>query len=180
MAGGNAFRKKISYRWQHELDAPARAAIIEETKLRLRERMTLTLTPEIAASIVQLIREGNYPVIAARSLGVNERTFKNWLSSGERDVERGEPSQTDPEGLMLELYLEVEMAEAVFETGMVKTIKERIDANKNWTGHMTYLERRFPDRWGKRYDAAPPVENWETQLRAYTLGVDSERARSTA
>lgn len=180
MAGGDASRALISKRWQDELDAPARAAIIEEVRERIRARMHLTLTPEIAASIVQLIRDGNYPTIAAKSLGVSEATFKNWLSHGERDFERGEPSQADPEGLQLELFLEVEMAEAVFETGMVKTIKERIDANKNWTGHMTYLERRFPDRWGKRYDAAPPVENWETQLRAYTLGVDSERARSTA
>jgi hypothetical protein len=172
--------KTLSYRRQHELDAPARAIIVEETRERLRQRKNFTLTPEIAASIIQLVRDGNYPVVAARSLGVNEKTFQAWLSHGERDFERGEPSNVDPEGLQLELYLEVETAEAQFETGMVSTIRERIDANKNWTGHMTYLERRFPDRWGKRYDAAPPVENWESQLRAYTLGVDSERARSAA
>ena len=49
------------------------------------------LTPEVQRLIVNRVRAGNYKEVAARSVGIAERTFWGWMKAGEEQetVESG-------------------------------------------------------------------------------------------
>jgi len=169
-AGNEKTQSRELEPWREELMARARE--------RLYARSTLALDDPTLNSIVQLTRDGNYPAVAAKSLGIPEATYKAWMQRGEEMVRTCEPSVADPDALQAELYLLVEEAEAGFETDIVADMKARIDGNKNWTGHMTILERRFPHRWGRRDVSAQNDEGIETRIRAYLQGRDDQAARA--
>jgi len=80
-------------------------------------------------------------VTACALVGISEQTYYEWLRKG------GEGKQ--PYGEFLE---SVKKAEAKAEELAVGTvIRVGLDPeNPNWQAAMTYLERRYPERWGRR------------------------------
>jgi hypothetical protein len=146
-----------SVRGRRLLESEAREMLREEAAERLIAASRLTLTPELVDLIVSGIAAGNYPQVVARSLGVNEYTYAGWVSRGEqRWVEQkdlAEPdftSPADPLGLEVELYLRVDQADADWESGLVQDMNKRIRDGSYWAGHMTFLQRRHPERWNDR------------------------------
>ena len=69
---------------------------------------------------------------------IDRRTLLNWLKRGER--ERA--------GMYRELYLAVERAEAKAEVFHLKNIETA--SAKSWFASAWFLERKHPERWGKR------------------------------
>jgi len=67
---------------------------------------------------------------------VTYNTFRNWRDIGE----------TATEGKYFKFFQELGHAEAIAEAEMLKKLKE--DPDTKWVAWR--LERRFPDRWGKR------------------------------
>jgi transposase len=152
---------------------PFRAEVMERARARLYERSALALDEPTLNSIVQLVVDGNYPTVAAKSLGVSEHTYQGWMTRGEEMIRTGEPSESDPDALQAELFLRVEEAEARFETATVSEMRDRIEGNKMWAGHMTVLERRFPSRWGRRDVSAANDDGFEAKMRAFLAGADA-------
>ena len=97
------------------------------------------LTPQVQERIVQVIRAGNYAVVAAQVAGIHEDTYHLWMARGE-----GEGS-----GKYSDFFRAVKDAEASAEAEAVAQV--RVAARQNWAAGMTWLERKFPSRWG-RYD----------------------------
>lgn len=128
----------------------ARAEIVPVTPAML-ERWPLTkeqppgkrgkLTPETAARICELLSQGNYDHVAASASGVAPRTFSSWLT-------KAQDPETDPTGVYAEFAELVEQAQAVGEGHNVSTIKQA--ARTNWTAAAWLLERKYPERWGRR------------------------------
>ncbi len=96
------------------------------------------LTAEVQEKIVSAIRAGNYANVAAGYAGIGERTFYRWLQRG----------QEAKQGLYRQFWQAVKKAEREAEVRAVAIIQKHME--DNWQAAMTYLERKFPGRWGRR------------------------------
>lgn len=97
------------------------------------------LTPETQKKIVGAIAEGNYLETAAAIGGVTYTTLNNWMRKGE----------SASSGAYVEFLEAVKKAEAEAEALRVSRIS-KAGKEGNWQADAWYLERRYPDRWGKR------------------------------
>lgn len=119
-------------------------------------RRTL-LTPKLQQDLVTIITAGNYNVTACNYCGVAESTFYSWLKRGEEELHRlveaekdtGKPQEPlDGELLYLEFLEAIKKAEAGAEVSAVLKVKSAFGGN--WQAAMTFLERRFSDRWRRK------------------------------
>lgn len=98
------------------------------------------LQPEVVASVLASLANGNYISTACAAAGITERTFRNWRDKAESDDPAAQPYRE-----FLDLCNE---ARALGETENVATIKAA--AATNWTAAAWLLERQYPERWGRR------------------------------
>jgi hypothetical protein len=96
------------------------------------------LTPELHGEIVRTIKAGNYIETAAAMAGVNRDTLREWVRQGIRH----------PAGKYGSFASDVEQAMAHSEVMDVLGIRKA--GEREWTARAWLLERRYPDRWGKR------------------------------
>lgn len=100
------------------------------------------LTPELQACIVANIENGNYIAVAAQSAGINKSTHSRWMSKGRNDIDRGEDT------IYSQYFEAVTTARAKAEVQNVFVIKSA--THDTWQAAAWWLERTFPDRWGRR------------------------------
>ena len=102
--------------------------------------------------IVSAIKAGNYIETAAAYAGISKNTLYEWLKRGEREKQRVEKSNKAKIKKSEEIYViftdAVEKALAEAEMRDVLIIGKA--AEKEWQAAAWRLERKFPDRWGKR------------------------------
>src|SRR5437660_9018297 len=96
------------------------------------------LTPQVQAAILAAIEGGNYIQVAARCAGVTDATFYNWLAWGERQGS----------GPYFEFFVAVKLAEAKAEAAAIRHVQAAMP--ESWQAAMTFLERKFPDRWRRK------------------------------
>jgi hypothetical protein len=105
-----------------------------------------SFTPHAVAAIVDAVRAGNYANVAAAAAGIHRSTYFAWMSRGEAASEaiaRGDPVGAEEEPFA-DFHSRVRQAEAEAEMAAVASVRE---AKGGWQAHMTYLERRFHERW---------------------------------
>lgn len=86
----------------------------------------------------KLIRLGNYTTVVTQYLGIHQSTWYNWMQEGEE-------AKT---GLKREFFERIKKAESFAEIKNVQQIQKA--SEDNWQASAWYLERKFPERWGKR------------------------------
>ncbi|MDP3767724.1 MAG: hypothetical protein Q8S13_06890 [Dehalococcoidia bacterium] len=96
------------------------------------------LTPEIAARIFQALRAGNNRPAAAHYGGISQETFQTWMR-------RGRAARA---GIHRDFLVGVEKAEADAQIASVAIIQSA--ARKTWQAAAWWLERKFPQEWGRR------------------------------
>jgi len=101
------------------------------------------ITEEITGCIVDALGAGHYREVACKLAGIDRKTLLNWLKRGERERS----------GVYRDLYLAVEQAK-VFHLKNIETA-----SSKSWFASAWFLERKHPERWGKR--EAPPADDRE-------------------
>lgn len=102
-------------------------------------------TPENREKAIELAKSGNYRAVIARAaFGCHPDTFHGWLKKG-----RLQPDDFPDHAAFLE---ELEQAEAEWEAQTVTQINATAQSGlpNTWQAGMTMLERKKPDRWGKR------------------------------
>jgi len=97
------------------------------------------LTEDLISRIVPIIEEGNFAEVAYSSVGIGKTTFYRWLSLGEKATT----------GVYRDFWNAIKKAEAIAETRYLGVIRDAANSG-NWTAAAWYLERRYPDRWGKK------------------------------
>ena len=97
------------------------------------------LTLEKIAAISKHIKLGNFAVTACLLEDVPERTFYYWIELGNQDQANGKAS------IYTEFLQSIKKAGAQAESDNVKIA---LQGGFGWQANMTWLERRFPDRWG--------------------------------
>jgi len=95
--------------------------------------------PEKVQRLLASLRDGNYREIACRQAGIAKQTFYYWLKRAETGEEAA-----------MALLDAVERAEAEAEAETVGNVRRASKLPQFWAAGMTYLERKSPDRWGRR------------------------------
>lgn len=110
------------------------------------------LRPEIQEKLLEGLRSGLYMEQAARMAGIDVSTLRRY-------VERGKRQEV---GLYRKFYEAVQAAEAEVEDEKLQQLFRVAERADHWQGYAWFLERRFPDRWGRRA-AAPAATVASTQ-----------------
>lgn len=97
------------------------------------------LTLALQKRFLAIIRDGSYLTPACEAVGISYQTFQNWR-------ERGELEKT---GRYVEFLVAYKKASAQSEVSALGAIRKAMKKPHHWTAAMTFLERRFPERWGK-------------------------------
>ncbi|MGM9924749.1 MAG: hypothetical protein ACI35R_10930 [Bacillus sp. (in: firmicutes)] len=111
------------------------------------------LSPELTGKITDMLRAGNYLETAAAYAGIDQSTLHRWMKRGAREMERVEKSDRT---------LRIKKSEAPY-VDFCKAIKKALaeaevrdliiisNAAKNdWKAAAWKLERRFPDKFGRK------------------------------
>lgn len=96
------------------------------------------LTPEVEDQLVRAISMGAYIETAAAFVGISKVTFYDWMRRGARAKS----------GKYKAFSERIKKAMAESEMRSIMAIQRAGDIN--WQAHAWYLERKFPERWGKR------------------------------
>ncbi|MBY0274724.1 hypothetical protein K2Z84_05250 [Candidatus Binatia bacterium] len=92
------------------------------------------LTPELQQRIIQAIQGGAYREKAAQFAGIAPETLSRWMSR------RGSP------------YAEFSQAvlEAEAHASVIMALRVSAAAKDDWRAAAWWLERKFPDEWGRK------------------------------
>lgn len=92
--------------------------------------------------MVAAVSRGMPPSQAAKASGVPLAMHKRWMAAGEAGEldDQGRPTY-------INYYNDIQMAEAQAEDEVAQVY--RAAALDNWNAAASYLERRWPERWGK-------------------------------
>lgn len=115
---------------------------------------------DIHARIVDAIRKGNYTKTATSLAGIGVDTYYDWLGMG-----RDQPEKY-PE--YVKLAADVELALAESEAELLEVVRRTAisEAPNTWQAAMTILERRHPNKFGRRDTTV--VEGGENPIRQLT------------
>lgn len=130
------------------------------------------LSPELIASMITLLRDGNYLETAAAFVGVHKATLHAWLKQGAIDRSAG-----NFETPHADFHVSVEKALAEAEIRDNRVISTA--ATKNWTAAAWRLERRAPKRWGRRDSVDVGVGQSDTRKpmkQHFTLRIEDRTA----
>ena len=129
-------------------------------------------TPARIEAIADIVSKGNYIASACRIIGIGEKTGYQWLQWGERDLEANVKS------VYSDYAQAIKRAEAEAEDRMIQVVREAAVDSKNWIAAMTFLERRHPERWGRKDRTAVTIDEHKPLIESpfrYTTGVASSR-----
>lgn len=113
------------------------------------------LTKKLQDKICNAIRAGNYIETASAYAGISKSTLYDWLKRGEREKVRVSKNSRarirKKERIYVEFSDAVEKALADSEVRDVAIIANA--AKENWQAAAWRLERKFPNKWGRRFKA---------------------------
>ncbi len=101
---------------------------------------TTKITPEIIERILQAVRTGSAVEAAALYAGVPRQTFFDWLKKGRQGGRAYKPYR--------DLALRLDEALGVFDVNANAIIAKA--AHDQWQAAAWQLERKFPERYGRR------------------------------
>jgi transposase len=91
---------------------------------------------------LEAVQDGNYIETACKLAEISKRTIYNW-------IERGRAGETAYEAFLHVL----EKAEARAEADAIRNVRQAGKLPQFWAAEMTYLERRHPEKWGRRQES---------------------------
>lgn len=94
--------------------------------------------------ILRYISNGNYIRTACLAAGISEHTFYNW--------ERRGNNPGNGNDIYVEFFQALKIAEAKSEADTVSRVHDAGEDKRNWAADMTRLERKNPERWGRRLE----------------------------
>ena len=127
------------------------------------------LTRVVCDKIVEGVLKGNYITTVCQSVGIHKTTFYAWKKKGEQGLE---PYK--------QFYDRVTEAEAQAEMDILNVIYTNAIDQGNWLSSAWILERKYPNRFGKREQMALATDNnFELKISSakspYELGEEEKK-----
>lgn len=91
------------------------------------------------AVLVDGLVAGNYADTAARLAGINPSSVRRWIAEAEKGDERFQ-----------RVAAVIHLGAAMAESEAVGHVRAAGKEPRNWAASMTFLERRYPGKWGRR------------------------------
>jgi len=125
-------------------------------------------------ALAYVISRGNYARVACERCGIDESSFYNWIKQGDADIEKGvetlysrlikalKKASSEAEDLMVQRLRSAALPGVIKEVtkvdadGGVST--EKVKTGGEWLAAATFLERRHPERWGRKDRSTLVVE----------------------
>lgn len=132
------------------------------------------LTPSVRERILTALRAGNSRMVAMQYGGIPQGTWHGWM-------QRADPAHPNFAPRYAEFKAEIELAETDAEVRAVNAIMRAGLVNGDTKSLQWWLERRHPDRWGRRDRLAlsgpndGPVQVQATYLDLGSLSDDDLR-----
>ena len=115
-----------------------------ETFLPHKNGRPTKCTPNVIRKIADFIRRGNYISVSCRASGISAEVYNEWLHRAEADSQAGLE-----DSIYLQFAFAVKDAEAAHETELASKISEHALKKDDWLAGITFLERRYRERWGR-------------------------------
>jgi len=111
-------------------------------------RPAIISNPDKVQVFLAAIADGNYRETALKLAGIAKQTYYNTLKRAEAGDEAAQA-----------FVDAVEKAEAFAESETVRNVRNASKQPQFWAAGMTWLERKSPEKWGRRQDdsSAPKV-----------------------
>jgi hypothetical protein len=119
---------------------------------------TCKLTEELIAKMAEIVRKGNFRMVALQRLGISKNTYSKWMEVGRkqiRDVEQGRRKAVLLQG---KLVIALDDAEGFVHGRMIEDILK----SDNVAARQWYLERRFNKLYSRNPAAHLDDETGET------------------
>jgi transposase len=137
----------------------------------------VTLTREVHEKVREALDAGAYQRDAAVYAGISPRTFYGWLNrarEAEESLDRGEPVESVDRELIAFLHM-VEGARARVAVDLLTVVQTA--ARRDWRAAAWFLERSYPEQWGKREPGKPGTSDPEDEY-AFVQRVDEMLAEA--
>ena len=122
------------------------------------------LNPTVQQRVCDAIRSGNWMETAAAFAGIDRSTLQRWFRRGEQA----------PKGIYRDFATAVQKATADAEARDVALIGKAAGEG-NWQAAAWRLERRFPERWGRKdrieatvHSTSDPVNQFRQDIKKLT------------
>lgn len=98
------------------------------------------LTKRLKDSLFKALKDGVSYETACEFAGIWPSTFYKWISEGERDKENNFKTEFS------EFSEDIKKVNATVEIDLI----QQVSKDKSWQSKAWILERRFPDKWGRK------------------------------
>jgi hypothetical protein len=109
----------------------------------------MELDSDLVDAIFEKVADGNFPNVAAISLGVTATQYENWMRRANAEManlEEGKKLNKD-EAIYVHLSTQIETAQAIAESRAVSFWQNHV--SENWQAAKEFLSRRYPTRWSQ-------------------------------
>jgi transposase len=96
------------------------------------------LDEALVKQLIDMICDGVAPDVAAGAAGINRATYYDWRARG----------RSEEVGIYADFDQAIEQALQICEARAARAVARAFP--KDWQSALAMLERRFPDRWGRR------------------------------
>ncbi len=114
------------------------------------------LTPELITKMSGIMAQGHYFITACNACDIGKTIAYDWVKQGESDIDQGNDS------LFSNLVESLKKAEAIAEQRLLQVVSDKALTGKEWLPAMTILERRHPDRWGRKDRSLIQIDEHKT------------------
>lgn len=98
--------------------------------------------------LISLVASGNYYSVSCAACNISYDIFRLWMNEGKslsKKYADDVNSMPKDRAKYFRFFVAIKKAEAYVETNVVA----KILVDEDWKAQMTYLERKYPDRWGR-------------------------------
>lgn len=129
----------------------------------MRRGRPMKLTQKLIKEAYEYLKLGNSERTTAQAIGISWQTWENWKNRGEQDREAGKKS------IFSTFLTTIKKAQAEAIARNVLVI-EKAAREGTWQAAAWWLERRYPEEWGKR----EKIDLKGEQIKITILPVGSE------
>ena len=115
------------------------------------------LNDDLQERLVKVIKAGNYIETASAYVGISKNTLYSWLRRGEAEKVRREKGEKGKGSETKYIRFSDAIERALAEAEIRDVLKIDRASESQWQASAWRLERKFPEKWGRKYEVKSEV-----------------------